>query len=101
MYKPNKATRTSIKCNAMYKGESLETKVRRIVENKEPISDSAPTVYTNREDGVIADYNIRTDRFEVAVEGMDAVAKGKVAQRDAKEKKAKEPKKIEEISTSE
>jgi hypothetical protein len=91
MYNPSKPSSTSIKVNAMYEGESIETKVRRIVENKEPIQDSAPLVYTNREDGVLPAYNIRTDRFEVAIEAMDTVAKGKLAQRDAKEKKEKTP----------
>ena len=29
-----------------YKGELIETKVKRITTNKEPISDGAPLVYT-------------------------------------------------------
>ena len=48
-------------------GETIETKVRRIVEEKETISDTAPIIYTKREDGVIAGYNIRTDKFEVGL----------------------------------
>lgn len=54
-------------------GETIENKVRRIVESKEPISDSAPMIYTNRKDGVIAAYNIRTDRWEIAQNAMDKV----------------------------
>ena len=30
-------------------GESIETKVKRITENNEPITDGAPIIYTNRE----------------------------------------------------
>lgn len=67
-------------------GETIETKVRRIVEEKEPISDTAPTIYTNRDDGVIAGYNIRTDRFDVALSAMDTVNKAKIATRNGKNK---------------
>ena len=42
-----------IKTNNEYQeGESIENKVRRITENNEPITDGAPIIYTNREDGV-------------------------------------------------
>ena len=67
-------------------GETIETKVRRIVEEKEPISDTAPIIYTNRDDGVIAGYNIRTDRFDVALSAMDTVNKAKIATRNGKNK---------------
>ena len=67
-------------------GETIETKVRRIVEEKEPISDTAPIVYTNRDDGVIAGYNIRTDRFDIALSAMETVNKAKIATRNGKNK---------------
>lgn len=67
-------------------GETIETKVRRIVEEKEPISDTAPIIYTNRDEGVIAGYNIRTDRFDVALSAMDTVNKAKIATRNGKNK---------------
>lgn len=65
-------------------GETIEEKIKRITENKEPITDTAPIIYTNRADGVIAGYNIRTDRFEVALEAMNTVNKAKIAQRNGK-----------------
>lgn len=64
-----------------YVGETIEAKVRRIVNNKEPIKDGAPLIYTDRKDGVLPGYNIRTDRFDVAVEAMDKVTKSKLAKR--------------------
>jgi hypothetical protein len=67
-------------------GETLETKVERIISNKEPIKDGAPLVYTDRKDGVMAGYDIRTDRFEVAVEAMDTVNRSRFAERDNKMK---------------
>lgn len=60
-------------------GESIEEKVRRITENNEPITDGAPIIYTNRDDGVLPAYNIRTDRWDIAQEAMDAVNQANLA----------------------
>lgn len=60
-------------------GENIETKVRRITENNEPITDGAPIIYTNRDDGVLPAYNIRTDRWEVAQQAMEAVNQANLA----------------------
>ena len=60
-------------------GESIENKVRRITENNEPITDGAPIIYTSREDGVLPAYNIRTDRWEIAQQAMDAVNQANLA----------------------
>lgn len=60
-------------------GESIENKVRRITENNEPITDGAPIIYTNRDDGVLPAYNIRTDRWEIAQEAMEAVNQANLA----------------------
>ena len=49
-----------------YEGEFIEEKVARVVENKEPIEDGAPIIYTERKDGVIPAYNIRTDKWDIA-----------------------------------
>ena len=69
-----------IRTNYEYQeGETIETKVRRIVENNEPITDGAPIIYTSREDGVLPAYNIRTDRWEVAQAAMDAVNQANLA----------------------
>lgn len=67
-----------------FESETLEDKIARITENKEPISDSAPIIYTPKEAGVVAAYNIRTDRFDVALNAMDAVNKVKIAKRAGK-----------------
>lgn len=60
-------------------GETIEEKVKRITENNEPITDGAPIIYTNREDGVLPAYNIRTDRWEIAQQAMDAVNQANLA----------------------
>ena len=75
-------------------GESIENKVRRITENNEPITDGAPIIYTNRDDGVLPAYNIRTDRWEIAQAAMEAVNQANLAksknygQIDKEDKKA-------------
>ena len=43
-----------------YEGETMEAKVQRVVINKEPIEDGAPIIYTEKKDGVLPQYNIRT-----------------------------------------
>jgi hypothetical protein len=69
-----------IKTNYEYQvGESIETKVKRITENNEPITDGAPIIYTNRDDGVLPAYNIRTDRWDIAQQAMDAVNQANLA----------------------
>ena len=60
-------------------GETIEEKVRRIVETKEPIEDGAPLIYTSKDQGVIAAYNIRTDRWEIAQDAMSMKYKAEIA----------------------
>lgn len=81
MYRVRKQPKTSLKVNNVTEGEFIEAKMRRIMQNKEPIKDGAPLLYTERKDGVLAGTNIRTDVWEIANEKMDAVNKAKVAKR--------------------
>lgn len=74
-------------------GESIEQKVCRITENNEPITDGAPIIYTNRDDGVLPAYNIRTDRWEVAQAAMEAVNQANLAKSKNYGKIEKEDKK--------
>ena len=84
MYKYNDIRKGSIKVNNSFEGERIENKVYRITKNNEPIKDGAPIIYTERKEGVLAGYNIRTDRFEVALDAMDAVNKSIRAKREEK-----------------
>ena len=54
---------TSLNVYNVQEGEYIEDKVRRIVNNGEPITDNAPLIYTDRKDGVRAEYDIRTPTF--------------------------------------
>jgi len=86
MYKTPKYSKGGFQVNNSIEGETLEQKIERITTNKEPIKDGAPLIYTDRKDGVQAGYDIRTDRFEIAIDAMDYVAKSVQAKRDNKAK---------------
>ena len=82
MYKQNRRIPTSVKVNQSYEGERIEEKIHRITNNKEPIKDGAPLIYSERKDGVLPEYNIRTDRWEIAVDAMDKVTGSHRAKRE-------------------
>lgn len=60
-------------------GETIENKLARVIENNEPIDEGAPEIFTPKERGVIAAYNIRTDRWEIAQEAMSKVYAAEIA----------------------
>ena len=68
MYKPKVKERRLLKVNHTYVAESMEMKIRKMLANKEPIEEEIETVYTNKKDGVMPAYDIRTDRWEIAQE---------------------------------
>lgn len=82
MYAKATFKKTSIKRNESSEGEPIEHKIERIVNNKEPIKDGAPPIYTERKEGVKASTNIRTDRFEIAIKGFDVIEKSYKARRE-------------------
>lgn len=73
LYLKTKPGRTSINKNESVEGESIEQKVRRITLTKEPITDGAELVYTERSKGVDPSTDIRTDKWEIAVTAMEKV----------------------------
>lgn len=86
MYKKSEYGKSNLKVNNSYFGETIEEKVYRVKNDNEPIRDGAPQIYTARKDGVQAQYDIRTDRFEIALEATDKIQKSKTAEREAREK---------------
>lgn len=84
MYKIPYYRNTCINSNVTEQRESIEKRYQRMLENKEPMDGGAQLIYTERKDGVMPAYNIRTDRFDVAVEGMQAVSKSYQARRENK-----------------
>ena len=83
-YKVPKIVKTQMLSVPKELGETIEEKVERVVNNGEPIEDGAPSIYTERKSGVNAEHDIRTDRWEIATDAMDAVQKSNKAQREKK-----------------
>lgn len=77
MYKRNKYQKTSLKINDARPCETIEEKLRRVTQTKEPIDidDTVGLIYTSKEDGVLPAHDIRTDRMEVAREALDKASK--------------------------
>ena len=88
MYKQNKMNKTCLGSTQINEGEPIEHKVERILSNKEPITDGAPEIYTDKKDGVGAQYNVRTDRWELAAEATELRLKNDAARGTAKAKKS-------------
>lgn len=57
--------------HAEEEGENIELRLQKMVEGKEPIDLGAQIDYTERKQGVLPEYDIRTDRFELAMKAMN------------------------------
>lgn len=86
MYKVSNYNNTGLKVNQSIQGQTLEEKIDRITTNNEPIKDGAPLIFTERNEGVKPGYNIRTDRFEIAIDAMDKMLKSNIAKSESKAK---------------
>lgn len=84
MYKIPHYYQTTLEVNESLEGETIEEKMERVINNNEPIEDGAPIIYTERKDGVQAEYNIRTDRFDLAVDATDIISRDKIAKRESR-----------------
>jgi len=84
MYKVSNYSSTGLKVNQSIQGQTLEEKIDRITTNNEPVKDGAPLIFTERSEGVKPGYNIRTDRFEIAIDAMDKMLKSNIARSEAK-----------------
>ena len=67
--------KTLLARNTADEGELIEQKVERIMTTNEPIEDGAPLIYTERKHGVQPEYDIRTDRFDLALEATGHIAR--------------------------
>lgn len=82
----------TINCIKEQEGISIEEKCRKMVESNEPITDGAPAIYTEKDEGVSPSADIRTDRWEIAQEAMDKISKTNIAKRKEANKPDNEPK---------
>lgn len=61
--------------NLTYQAEPREVKLRKIIngESNDMEDGVFPTIYTEKKDGVQPEYDIRTDRFEIAIDAIDKI----------------------------
>ena len=73
--------------NLTYEAEPREVKLRKIISGEASNMEDGvfPTIYTEKKDGVQPEYDIRTDRFEVAIDAIDKINQS-AASRIAKNK---------------
>ena len=58
-----------------YEGQSIEDRCKKLVETGEPIKDTSPLIYTPKEKGVMPQYDVRADKWDIAQSAMDKVNK--------------------------
>lgn len=73
--------------NLTYQAEPRDVKLRKIIngESNDMEDGVFPTIYTEKKDGVQPEFDIRTDRFEVAIDAIDKINQS-VANQIAKNK---------------
>lgn len=61
--------------NLAYQAEPREVKLRKIINGESNNMEDGvfPTIYTEKKDGVQPEFDIRTDRFEVAIDAIDKI----------------------------
>lgn len=59
----------------VYQAEPREVKLRKIISGESNNMEDGvfPTIYTEKKDGVQPEFDIRTDRFEVAIDAIDKI----------------------------
>lgn len=77
--KYNRATNIGFEPIEVFEGTTIEHKIQRMMENNEPITETTGIHFTEKKDGVRPEFNIRTDKWEIAQKTMDAVNKAKIA----------------------
>ena len=68
--------------NLTYEAEPREVKLRKIISGEASNMEDGvfPTIYTEKKDGVQPEYDIRTDRFEIAIDAMDKINQSTASQ---------------------
>lgn len=61
--------------NLSYQADPREVKLRKIISGESSNMEDGvfPTIYTEKKDGVQPEFDIRTDRFEVAIDAIDKI----------------------------
>lgn len=71
--------KTNFDINESVEGSSIEEKMREATMNGQPIESAAPLLYTDKKDGVLPQYDIRTDRWDIALQTTDKITRTQIA----------------------
>ena len=63
---PYKAGQITRECDTI--GKSLEEELREATASKKPIEMTTELIFTNQKDGVLPQYDVRTDKQEIAID---------------------------------
>lgn len=68
--------------NLTYQAEPREVKLRKIISGEANNMEDGvfPIIYTEKKDGVQPEFDIRTDRFEVAIDAIDKINQSAASQ---------------------
>lgn len=91
-YNFGKIEPSTLEVDNSYIAETIEEKVRRLLNNKDDIGQEVPPIYTERKDGVLPQYDIRADKWDIALDAMTTASKTNTAKREAKIKADEEAK---------
>ena len=61
-----RSTRIQRRCDSI--GESIETEIRQAIASKKPLEMTSEMIYTDIKEGVLPQYNVRTDKQELAID---------------------------------
>lgn len=96
MYKKVIYTETSLGINESTEGERIEKQIEKLLNSGDDVNQgqTRTVLYTERDKGVIGDYDIRADKFEQAINDAEVVTsamRGKNdKRREERENKVKE-----------
>lgn len=75
-YLKNKMTESIITVNRKKtEGLSLEQEIEQLIKSKQPLQGGATMIYTEKSKGVLPEYDIKTDRFDIAAETKHAATR--------------------------
>lgn len=82
MYAKVKYPKTDLRKYEVTEGETIEQKIERMLNNKEPITgDGNERMFQTRAEGIDPITDIRSDRFDMALDMTDKLAADKLAKR--------------------
>lgn len=85
MYRKQPMKSSKLYVSESYEAESIEVKIQRLMNNKEAPDQMSPLIYTERAEGVRASTNIRTDKWEIAIDAMNKVQETHAAKREQRQ----------------